>query len=1392
LLSLDEPSDVTIGLTGDFDTLIRLYQGSTSADVQDDNFVASNDSRLVADLPPGSYVIEIASYSDSGSGGFSLSATGRASDTVQLETVAPGEEVIGSLEASERRLYLVKLQNALKINVLLTGEFDTYLRLYGGTAALDASPLNLLGENDDRQEDNNSSLEIDLPQGSYLIEAGSYEDQGSGAFTLALSEGETSDLVTGEEVLHVPDQFSTIQEAVDAAFFGQIVQIAPGEYDEQVTIYQSLTLLGSGAENTFILPPTDENGLGTDGISVLSGEVNIQGITVKWGSAGIKATTPEIVTIKNCIFTNNDVGIDLASPSLVSGNILADNGIGIIQGLSKLQPPGGFDSSIGDPSPASIIRNNVIVSNYQTGIYALTGNLYNNTIDQNLGSGIEIPESSNEENKTDIRNNIITSNGYFGISVTGFESTRHNLAQNLVWNNELNDYDGVDPGDGDLSEDPFYARPFGLDLSAFKPAAKIAKTKTPDSPGIRSRATLGSDLQSPVFSSDRPLTPSFKRNRQGTGKVTARRDRSRPEHRRLRPRSVHQVIEKTITKGNRKQALRRNKLPQPIGKQDVTKQFDDLGLEDFGFSESDFLPNFDYRLLSGSPAISMGASGFEFANTDGSRNTMGAYGGPHPFDPSLTGIGTSGGSEYLSHSITTVAGTGATETTLEDGTELETGTFSGDNGPALEAGLNFARGVFRGYDGSMFIVDTFNNRIRKVDPTDKTITTVAGTGEAGYSGDGGPATEAALNHPFAVVADQEGNLFIADTFNNRIRKVDGERGTITTVAGDGVPGFTGDDVSAHRTSLSFPTDVTLDPIGNLYIADENNHRIRIVDAFTGLITTIAGNGEAGFSEEIGLAVDIPLTYPRGIAVDNFGNLYIADIGNNMIFGVSSDGILEKLAGTGNYDYSGDGDFALFADLAGPTDLAVDGAGNIYFTDEGNSVIRMINEGRIITTVAGDGFTGYFGDGGRASNASIFNPSGVAIDSEGNLLIADTGNHRIRRVSGIAAPTELNIGVFAFTPQEEGGLLARAGDGSLALDLDTSPGDQGRRDVNGASEGTEFTIEFVYGASEDPVLAAILTLRYDPDKIELVPDSFSGLGGEDVFSAGEVLELFTHGPDPVTLDSGTLGYATFRTLPGFFGETEIGLYEAGVARDLDINNDRYFTPGATIVVRSSSGAAQVVSEIVPGDDPLVGQFIYPELKYYTLDLPGDASLTLDLISQEFDTILRVYRGRSFRDAIIENLEGENDDREEDTSSRLQIDLPAGAYLIEVSSYSEGESGNYSLQASGEVAALSAVDFNGAPTEGSLDAESRRWYTLELTTDTEVEIDLTGEFDTIIRIFSGLAPTDENLVGENDDRGEDSNSHLNLELPAGSYLLEVGSYQDSGSGSFALQARGSISF
>ncbi|MCW5981576.1 MAG: hypothetical protein KIT09_26055 [Bryobacteraceae bacterium] len=380
---------------------------------------------------------------------------------------------------------------------------------------------------------------------------------------------------------------------------------------------------------------------------------------------------------------------------------------------------------------------------------------------------------------------------------------------------------------------------------------------------------------------------------------------------------------------------------------------------------------------------------------------------------------------------------------------------SGDNGLATAAALGFARALAFDPAGDLYVI-SFLGRVRKIS-RDGTITTIAGIGEWGYDGDNKPATEAALNDPADIAIDSAGAIYIADTFNNRIRKI--TNGIITTIAGTGEEGYNGDGIPATSAQLAIPHGIALDSAGNLYIADSGNGRLRVVTPdgtirtlYTDLypsavevegnalyladlithavfkvennrVTVVAGTGEAGYSGDGGPGTDAQLNNPGSIAVDRAGNVYIGDFGNSRIRRVTPNGVIQTAAGNGRFRSAGEGGPATSATLYFPYGSAIDGAGNLYISEPGRNTIRRISSG-ILTRFAGTGRAGYSGDGGPAISAELNSPAGLAYDAASNsLFVADQFNSRVRRIGpdGLIATVAGN-GSFGFT-----------GDGGPAID-----------------------------------------------------------------------------------------------------------------------------------------------------------------------------------------------------------------------------------------------------------------------------------------------------------------------------------------------------------------------
>lgn len=323
--------------------------------------------------------------------------------------------------------------------------------------------------------------------------------------------------------------------------------------------------------------------------------------------------------------------------------------------------------------------------------------------------------------------------------------------------------------------------------------------------------------------------------------------------------------------------------------------------------------------------------------------------------------------------------------------------FAGDGAAAAAAVLNDPTGVARGPDGALYFCDTANHRIRRLTP-DGRILTVAGTGQPGWTGDGGPATAAQLHEPYEVRFDATGNLYWVERLSHTVRRLDARTGLVTTLAGNGTRGFSGDGGPGPAAQLNDPHSIGFDARGDLYIADVRNHRIRKVAMQTGVITTYAGNGERLPTPDAGNVSDAPLFGPRALDFDREGNLWLALREGNAVWRIDlARGTLHHVAGTGAKGFAGDGGPAKDCIFNGPKGIAVGPDGRVYVADTENHVIRRIDPLRgTIERCAGSG-TRADGPDGDPLACALDRPHGVFVDRDGTVLIGDSGNHRVRAV-----------------------------------------------------------------------------------------------------------------------------------------------------------------------------------------------------------------------------------------------------------------------------------------------------------------------------------------------------------------------------------------------------------
>ena len=339
---------------------------------------------------------------------------------------------------------------------------------------------------------------------------------------------------------------------------------------------------------------------------------------------------------------------------------------------------------------------------------------------------------------------------------------------------------------------------------------------------------------------------------------------------------------------------------------------------------------------------------------------------------------------YQSGIITTLAGTG------------ERG-YTGDGGPATAALLSEPFMCAFDTAGNLYVAEAMNHCIRRVDRGTGVIATIGGTGAVGYSGDGGPATEATFNQPYSLQVDARGDVYVVDRLNYVIRKIDAATGIITSVAGTGEQAYGGDGRQAVHAKFREPNDCFLDGGGGLLITDVQDQRVRRLDLASGIITTFAGNGAKERHGDGLLATEASILGARAVCVDRASNTYISEREGNGIRKVNANGVMSTVAGTGEFGYSGDGGPALAATFGGPKSIRCDHDGNLLVVDTENHAIRRIDAATgIVTTIAG-GRLGGEGDGGPAGEAAMDRPHGVEVDAAGNIYIADSNNHRVRVV-----------------------------------------------------------------------------------------------------------------------------------------------------------------------------------------------------------------------------------------------------------------------------------------------------------------------------------------------------------------------------------------------------------
>jgi sugar lactone lactonase YvrE len=461
--------------------------------------------------------------------------------------------------------------------------------------------------------------------------------------------------------------------------------------------------------------------------------------------------------------------------------------------------------------------------------------------------------------------------------------------------------------------------------------------------------------------------------------------------------------------------------------------------------------------------------------------------------------------------------------------------YAGDGGQATSAWLANPQGVAVDAAGNLYVADTLNQVVREIDHVTGLIKTVAGTPYvAGYSGDGAAATKAALNSPVAVAIDGAGDIFIADYGNDRVRRVDGVSGIITTFAGGGTATGSdqlGDGGPATAARLHGPSDVAVDFSGNVYVADTLHNVVRMIAYPSGVISLVAGGGAGGGSDGFGdggLGTSAILQSPEGIAVNASGDLFISDKGNNLVRVVrSATKIINVVAGNGGWGYAGDGGPALNAQLFGPWGVKIDPAGNVYIADSGNNVIREINSATgTISTLAGTGSTGYGGDGGSALGAFFSMPMGLAIDSSGSVYVADSGNNIVRRILPASAGMTFPKTFIGLASPQQFTAIANTGTAPVtvaALGVSTAFAQKpsGRVDCSASlaiAAGSSCMVSLTFNPSTAGVTTGTLTLSFGTS-VAPAMISLSGTGAGS--SGGQV----TIAPASLNFGNESLGSTT---------------------------------------------------------------------------------------------------------------------------------------------------------------------------------------------------------------------------------------------------------------------------
>lgn len=530
--------------------------------------------------------------------------------------------------------------------------------------------------------------------------------------------------------------------------------------------------------------------------------------------------------------------------------------------------------------------------------------------------------------------------------------------------------------------------------------------------------------------------------------------------------------------------------------------------------------------------------------------------------------------------------------------------FRGDGGAANQALLFQPSDIKPDRAGGWFIADAGNHRVRRISASG-VITTVAGTGIAGFSGDDGPAIQARLSNPQSIAADSEGNLYIADTDNHRIRRV-GTNGVITTVAGAGIAGFNGDLRPALEAQLNRPASIAFDSIGWLLISDTGNHRIcRLLPS--GVLVSIAGSSAAGYTGDGGPASAARLNLPRGLATDSQDNLYVADSANHCVRRITLNGIITTYAGNGRMGFTGDGQKAIEASFTNVLGVAVDATGNLFISDADTLRIRRVSAAGIVITVAGSGLRGSSGDGGAALQARLDDPLGLAVDATGAILIADRLNNRIRRLLPSAAQSPVEVSPEWKALNAASQLSAPAVPGIMLSLQGTNIGPKdpvsGRPGVGGVLETTLSNFQVRFDGYPAPILYAQSNLiqvqvpyrvaSQLTTQVELVRDGqvrsntalTVGPAAPGIFTTGP-----GSGPAAALNEDYSLNSAASPAMPGslltFYATGEGAVDPAPI--DGKVSTDPYPKPVLPMQVSVGGQAAEIVRLIPSATSPGIAQ------------------------------------------------------------------------------------------------------------------------------------------------------------------------------------------------------------